>query len=63
MYIYHDISKLVELANSLVYEKTGTHLENVEEAILKQTLIGKKNTAIHFKGFTDSYVQRLLAPG
>lgn len=57
-----DISKLVELANSLVYEKTGTHLENVEEAILKQTLTGKKNTAIQFKGFTDSYVQRLLAP-
>ena len=57
-----DISKLVELANSLVYEKTGTHLEDVEEAILKQTLTGKKNTAIQFKGFAGSYVQRLLAP-
>lgn len=57
-----DISKLVKLANSLVYEKTGTHLEDVEEAILRQTLTGKKNTAIQFKGFTDSYVQRLLAP-
>lgn len=57
-----DISKLVKLANSLVYEKTGTNLENVEEAILRQTLTGKKNTAIQFKGFTGSYVQRLLAP-
>jgi len=41
-----EISKLVELADRLVYEKTGQHLETVEKDILRQTLREKKLSAI-----------------
>ena len=57
-----DISKLVELADSLVYQKTGQHLETVEQDILRQTLQGKKLTSIHFPSYENSYVQRFRAP-
>lgn len=57
-----DISKLVELTDSLVYEKTGQHLETVEKDILRQTLTGKKLSAIQFPSYEDSYVQRFRAP-
>lgn len=57
-----DISKLVELADSLVYEKTGQHLETVEKDILAQTLKGKKLSVIQFPSYENSYVQRFLAP-
>jgi tetratricopeptide (TPR) repeat protein len=57
-----DISKLVELTDSLVYEKTGQHLETVEKHILQQTLTGKKLNAIQFPSYEDSYVQRFRAP-
>lgn len=53
-----DISKLVEFANSLVYEQTGQHLEPVDKEILRQTLSGKKNSDIHLPNLKDSYVQR-----
>lgn len=57
-----DISKLVELADSLVYEKTGQHLETVEKDILRQTLRGKKLSAIQCPSYENSYVQRFRAP-
>jgi len=57
-----DISKLVEVADSLVYEKTGQHLEPVEKDILRQTLAGKKLCAIVFPSYENSYVQRFRAP-
>jgi hypothetical protein len=57
-----DISTLVEFADSLVYEKTGQHLETVEKDILRQTLNGKKLSAIEFPSYENSYVQRYLAP-
>ncbi len=57
-----DISKLVEFAYSLVYEKTGQHLETVEKEILRQTLKGNKLNAIKFPSYENSYVQRYLAP-
>ena len=57
-----DISKLVELADSLVYQKTGKHLETVEQDILRQTLQGKKLTSINFPSYENSYVQRFRAP-
>lgn len=56
------ISKLVDFADSLVYEKTGQHLENVEKDILQQTLKGKKLSAIESPSYENSYVQRFLAP-
>lgn len=57
-----DISKLVELTDSLVYEHTGQHLEPVEKEILRQTLTGKKNSDIKFPALRNSYVQRRCAP-
>ncbi len=57
-----DISKLVEFADTLVYEKTGQHLETVDKDILGQTLKGKKLSAIEFPSYENSYVQRYLAP-
>lgn len=57
-----DISKLVEFANCLVYEKTGKQLETVEKDILRQTLIGKKLSAIQCPSYENSYVQRFRAP-
>ena len=57
-----DISKLVELADSLVYEKTRQHLQTVEKHILRQTLEGRQLRAIQFPGYENSYVQRVLAP-
>ena len=57
-----DISKLVELADNLVYQKTGKHLETVEQDILRQTLQGKKLTSINFPSYENSYVQRFRAP-
>ena len=57
-----DISKLVELTDSLVYSKTGQHLEPVEKEILCQTLTGNKNTDIKFPNLRNSYVQRRCAP-
>lgn len=56
------ISKLVELADSLVYEKKGEHLEDVEKYILEQTLREKKNSALHFEKYTDDYVRRGCGP-
>lgn len=56
------ISKLVDFADSLVYEKTGQHLEAVEKDILRQTLKGKKLNAIESPSYENSYVQRFLAP-
>lgn len=58
----NDISKLVELADTLVYEKTGQHLEAVEKDILRQTLKGKKLSAIQFASYENSYLQRFIAP-
>jgi Flp pilus assembly protein TadD len=57
-----DISKLVEFADRLVHEKTGQHLETVAKDILRQTLTGKKLSAIEFPSYENSYVQRYLAP-
>ncbi len=56
------ISKLIDFADSLVYEKTGQHLESVEKDILQQTLKGKKLCAIESPSYENSYVQRFLAP-
>lgn len=56
------ISKLVDFADSLVYEKTGQHLENVEKDILRQVLKGKKLNNIESPSYENSYVQRFLAP-
>lgn len=58
----NDISKLVEFADRLVYEKTGQHLETVEKDILQQTLSGKKLSGIQSPSYEDSYVQRFRAP-
>ncbi|MBG1263714.1 tetratricopeptide repeat protein [Nostoc commune] len=57
-----DISKLIEFADRLVDEKTGQHLETIQKDILRQTLTGKKLSAIHFPGYENSYVQRFCAP-
>lgn len=56
------ISKLVDFADNLVYEKTGQHLENVEKDILRQVLKGKKLNSIESPSYENSYVQRFLAP-
>lgn len=58
----NDISKLVELTDTLVYEKIGSHLNLLDKDILRQALSGKKNNAIHFPEYTDGYVQRHCAP-
>jgi Tfp pilus assembly protein PilF len=58
----NDISKLVEFADRLVYEKTGQHLETVEKDILQQTLSGRKLSGIQSPSYEDSYVQRFRAP-
>lgn len=57
-----DISKLVELTDTLVYQKTGSHLDLLDKDILRQVLSGKKNNAVHFPEYTDGYVQRHCAP-
>jgi tetratricopeptide (TPR) repeat protein len=62
-----EISKFVELADSLVYERTGQHLEFVEKEILRQILTGKKNNDIDIstpknKKLEKSYVQRRCIP-
>lgn len=57
-----DISKFVELTDSLVYEQTGQHLAPVEREILRQTLTGSKNSDIKFPNLRNSYVQRRCAP-
>jgi hypothetical protein len=58
----NEISKLVEFADTLVSEKTGQHLETVEKEILRQTLKGRKLSAIEFPSYENSYVQRYRAP-
>ncbi|HEY9778807.1 MAG TPA: tetratricopeptide repeat protein [Leptolyngbyaceae cyanobacterium] len=57
-----DISKLVDFADRIVYEKTGQHLEAVDKDILQQTLKGKKLNAIQCPTYENSYVQRFRAP-
>ena len=57
-----DISKLVDFADRIVYEKTGQHLEAVDKDILRQTLKGKKLNAIQCPSYENSYVQRFRAP-
>ncbi len=57
-----DISKLVDFADRIVYEKTGQHLEAVDKDILRQTLNGKKLNAIQCPSYENSYVQRFRAP-
>ena len=57
-----DISKLVNFADRIVYEKTGQHLEAVDKDILQQTLKGKKLNAIQCPSYENSYVQRFRAP-
>ncbi len=58
----NEISKLVEFADNWVSKKTGKHLETVEKEILRQTLKGKKLSAIEFPSYENSYVQRYRAP-
>ncbi len=63
----HDISKLVELTDSLVYEQTGQPLKPVEKEILHQLLTGKKNDDIEIsslknKELKKSYIQRRCIP-
>lgn len=57
-----DISKLVEFADHLVYEKTKKHLETVEKDILRQTFAGKKLLNIESESYSKSYIQRFVAP-
>ncbi|HCF27650.1 MAG TPA: hypothetical protein DEV81_10740 [Cyanobacteria bacterium UBA11049] len=57
-----DISKLIDFADRIVYEKTGQHLEAVDKDILQQTLKGKKLNAIQCPSYENSYVQRFRAP-
>lgn len=57
-----DISKLVDFADRIVYEKTGKHLEAVDKDILQQTLKGKKLNAIQCPSYENSYVQRFRVP-
>lgn len=58
----NDISELVKLADSLVYENKGEHLTQRQKDILRQTLKGKKNSAIWFPRLKNSYVKSHLIP-
>lgn len=62
-----EISNFVELADSLVYERTGQHLEFVQKEILRQILTGKNNNDLDIstpknKKLEKSYVQRRCIP-
>ena len=62
-----EISKLVELSDSLVYEKTGRHLEPVQKEILRQLLMGKRNDDIEVfnsegKELTKQYIRGHYIP-
>lgn len=62
-----EISKLVELSNSLVKEKTGRHLEPVQNEILRQLLMGKRNNDIEVfnsegKKLTKHYIRGHYIP-
>lgn len=56
------ISKLVKLADALVYEISGKHLEDVEKSILWQALSGKQLKDILVEGYQPKYIWRKRAP-
>ena len=58
----NNISKLIKLADSLVYEKSGKHLTQREKNILRQSLTGKKNSSTELPGLTKNYVRSHLIP-
>lgn len=60
--VANNISELIKLADSLVYEKRGEHLTQREKNILRQSLTGKKNSSVKLPGLTKNYVRSHLIP-
>jgi class 3 adenylate cyclase len=57
-----EISKLVDLANHLIAQKTGEQLNDVQKTILRQALVGQKLRDIQVAGYSGNTVQREIAP-
>ncbi len=57
-----EVSELVEFTKHLVINKTQHSLDQVQEAILRQALLGSKLKEIRITGYSENTVQTILAP-
>ncbi len=55
-----DISQLVKFVDTLVFEKTGTHLKDIEQDLLQQVLEGKLLKHLRYGDYSNEYIQKFI---
>ncbi|WP_237157264.1 hypothetical protein [Planktothrix agardhii] len=55
-----DIAKILELAEDIVFSKTGKHLDHLQKTVLKGTVQGQTYLEIaKDNGFSESYIKNV----